>query len=236
MPLVSDAKGLTSYPSRTLNAASCWAGSGTGAGHSATAFSKDADAQNGGQGSEGRMERSGFIEPPCGRCLRFPDLFVRLLDQRNKLFHLRGEPADVSVAVIATAGLLGPVSGEEGPVHGARVVEPKTITDDDGLTNRFQVGNDEPSPGIGFGSGADYGPDEVLQPPPARHGASRHPARRRVEGRGRDVSPGSQGFECRRRGLKSRRVDQGGWDTGGRNRGHQDLTGVTAFTSSSRSA
>jgi hypothetical protein len=63
---------------------------------------------------------------------RFPgeggaDIGLGLLEEGEELLHFLGEEAFVVVLPIAGVGDIGPVAGEEGPVHGTPVVEPEAL-------------------------------------------------------------------------------------------------------------
>src|SRR6266436_6179220 len=70
---------------------------------------------------------SGFFNPGLG-----------LFDERCEFFHLRREPADVPIAVVATARLFRTVAAKERPVLRPPIVEPKPVLLHDRLANLLE--------------------------------------------------------------------------------------------------
>ena len=83
--------------------------------------------------STGGLER-GDAGEACGEGV---GLLVGRLKERDELFHFRREPADLGVAVVAAAELLGAVARQKGPIGGPAVAFPQIVAFDDGLSQGF---------------------------------------------------------------------------------------------------
>ena len=77
-------------------------------------------------------------------------LLVGRLKERDELFHFRREPADLGVAVVAAAELLGAVAGQKGPVGGSAVAFPQRVALGSGLSQCFPRGFRESAGRIGL--------------------------------------------------------------------------------------
>jgi len=66
------------------------------------------------------------------------------------LFHFRREPADLGVAVVSAAELLGAVARQKGPIGGPAIAFPQIVAFDDGLSQGFPRGFRESAGRIGL--------------------------------------------------------------------------------------
>src|SRR6266496_2172877 len=143
-PSCSDAKRLTLKPSATWKEASSAAGSsGSAARAGADNPNTKHQTTNTPQIPKLKAPRDGLLGKPfigwSGKLIgQLGNLAFPGFDQRDELFHLGGEPADLRIAVISAAGLLGPVTAEESPILWTPVIEPEPVLRHDHLANAFK--------------------------------------------------------------------------------------------------